>query len=557
MYVRIKTTPNTPKKAVQIVESWRSGDKVHQRIVRHVGTALDEMELKRLKDLAEYIKARLERESQPTVFEPEELAEMAIQAKRATEAEEKLPVDLTQLREEQRVIVGIHEIYGQIYKELGFDRSLGQPQRVVEANRKLYHLVMARIANPSSKRHTAGMLEGDFGIHLSLQGIYEMMDHITEERIGYIQQLSHKAALGILREKIDVIFYDCTTLYFESFTEDELKENGYSKDMKFNQPQVLLALMVTTQGFPIGYDLYPGSKFEGHTLQTAIEKIETKYQINNLIFVADSAMLSDDNLKLLEGLNKTYIVGARIKNTGKKLQQQILDRNNYNPVKWKNPQEDNNESLAKLDYGNQRTLYVTYSKSRAEKDRYDREKTIAKLQARLSRSNNPKDLISNYGYKKFIYLQGESTIMVDEEKLRKAAAWDGLHGIITNSKELSSEQILQQYHGLWQIEECFRLSKHDLRVRPIYHWTPKRVKAHIAICYIALVCIRHLEHRVATQYRKLSAEVIRNELVHAQVSILKHINTGVRYCIPSRLTVHLKKIYQVMGLKISDIPYKL
>lgn len=557
MYVRIKTTPNSPKKSVQIVASERVGNKVSQRIVRHVGTALDEDELKRLKELAEYIKSKLESDTQPMIFSPETMAEMAIEGRKKLTQDKELPVDLKKLREEQRVIVGIHEVYQKVYDEIGFHRCLGQPQRVVESHRKLFHTVMARIANPRSKRESVNMLEKDFGVHLSLQGIYEMMDKINEEKIEYIKDLSYQAAKKIFPEPINVVFYDCTTLYFESFIEDELKKNGYSKDMKFNQPQVLLALMVTTHGLPIGYELFPGSTFEGDTLEQAITIIENKFEIKNVIFVADSALLSDDNLKLLEKLGKTYIVGARIKNTSNVLKEQILDKSNYHSFTHTFSKEDNTETHATFDYGENRTLYVTYNQSRAEKDRYDREKNITKIKNKLSKSKNPKSLISNYGYKKYIELEGESKIIINEQKMIEDAKWDGLHGIVTNSTTFTASDVVSYYHGLWQIEECFRISKHDLKVRPIFHWTPKRVKAHIAICFIALVCVRHLEYRIATQYKKLSPEVIRNELIHIQVSILKHIDTSDRYVIPSKVSLNQRKIYQIMGMKLSDIPFKI
>ena len=556
MYIRVKTTPNSPKKSVQIVESKRIGNTVRQYIVRHVGTALDEDELKRLKELAEYIKSKLESEASPTLFAPEELAQMSIEAKKKKQAsEEELHVNIKQLREEQRIITGIHEIYSEIYNSIGFGKSLGHPQRIVEANRKLFHMVMARIAHPCSKKESASLLAKDFGVHLSLQGIYKMMDKLTDERIAFIQKLSYSSALDLFSEKIDVIFYDCTTLYFESFKEDDLKENGYSKDMKFNQPQVMLALMVTKEGIPVGYDVYPGSCFEGHTLENAINKLEEKYRINNLIFVADSAMLSEENLRLLEKLGKNYIVGARIKNVNDSIKAQILDKSNYQKLSLNSHSEAEGESVVSIDYHNGRKLYVTYNISRAEKDRYDREKAITKLKQKLLKSKNPKELLSNYGYKKFIKIVGNSTLQLDENQIEEAARWDGLHGIITNSKTMTIQQVVEHYHGLWQIEESFRISKHDLRIRPIFHWTPKRIKAHIAICYMALVCIRHLEHRVKLQYQKLSPEVIRNELLHVQLSILKDIKTGKRYAIPSKPTIHQKKIYQTLGLKLCDIPY--
>ena len=118
------------------------------------------------------------------------------------------------------------------------------------------------------------------------------------------------------------------------------------------------------------------------------------------------------------------------------------------------------------------------------------------------------------------------------------------------------EAILEQYRGLWQVEESFRITKHDLKVRPIFHWTPDRVKAHLAISFMAFCCVRHLEYRVALQYKKMSPEAIRQELIRIQSSILKDKN-GQRYVIPSKAGTDGLKIYQVMGLKYSTTPYRL
>ena len=120
MFIRIKTTPNSPKKAVQIVESVRVGDKVSQRIVRHVGTALSEMELLKMKELAEYIKAELEQEASPMLFAPEDIARMMIEAQ-AKESTADMKVDLTNIRETARVVIGIHKAYSVVYKQLKLD----------------------------------------------------------------------------------------------------------------------------------------------------------------------------------------------------------------------------------------------------------------------------------------------------------------------------------------------------------------------------------------------------------------------------------------------------
>ena len=113
--------------------------------------------------------------------------------------------------------------------------------------------------------------------------------------------------------KIDLIFFDATTLYFESFTEDELKQNGFSKDHKFGQPQVLLALMVTEQGIPIGYEVFPGSTYEGHTLIPMLESIKERYNLGKVVFVADSGLLNAANLQAMEDSGFKYIVGVRLR----------------------------------------------------------------------------------------------------------------------------------------------------------------------------------------------------------------------------------------------------
>lgn len=552
MFIRIKSSPNSPKRAVQIVKSVRSGNSVSQKIVRHIGTAFSDDELEKLKNLAEFIKTKLEAESAPTLFYPETLAEMVIEARKNKEEEKELNVNLKNLREEARIITGIHEVYGEIYKDLGFDNVLKNPKRNPGANKNLFNIVMARIANPSSKRGSVVQLEKDFGIKLSLEGVYKMMDKIDEQVTEKIELNSYQNAQRILKEKINVVFYDCTTLYFESFTEDELKANGYSKDMKFNQPQVLLGLLSTSEGLPIGYQVFPGSQYEGHTLEKAVEKIKEKYEVNEVVVVADSGLLSENNQAELEKNTMGYILGARIKNMNKSIIAQILNKNNYRTT-----DEETGSKITEINLSEEKRLIVTYCPKRAEKDKYDREKAIEKLKKKLSRSKDPFSLINNYGYKKYLKLEGDSQIKIDEVKLAKSALWDGLHGMITNRKDLTSHQVKEYYNQLWQIEESFRISKHDLRIRPIYHWTPKRIKAHIAISFMALVCVRHLEYRVKTQYKKLSPEVLRNELLHSQCSIVKDISTNKKYCIPSKTTDNLKKIYRSVGKTIDSIPFEV
>ena len=180
---------------------------------------------------------------------------------------------------------------------------------------------------------------------------------------------------------------------------------------------------------------------------------------------------------------------------------------------------------------------------------------IAKLIKKLERSDNPKELLSNHGNKRFIAM--ESAARLDEDKIREAERWDGLQGIVTNIRDMPHRELFARYRDLWQVEESFRVTKHDLRVRPIFHWVPGRVQAHLAISFMAFACIRHLSYRVALQKQRISPEVIRSALIHRQCSVLKHKRTGRRYVVPSKPTPNMEKIYDTMGLALSATPYEL
>lgn len=438
MFVRVKSTPNSPRLSVQIVENVRDGQKVKQKIVRHVGIAMNENELEKLKDVAEYIKANIEDEREPSLFAPETMAELAIEG-RKNKSEVPDSVKLKDVETVQDVITGVHDIYTDVYQELNFDKVIPRPASHENALNKLFHIVMGRIASPESKKKTVEFLENNFGISFSLDSVYRMMDLIDDECIKRINMFTKNSAEQLFKEKVKVLFYDCTTLYFESFTSDELKQNGYSKDLMFNQPQVLLALMATVEGLPLGYEVFPGATFEGNTLETMISKLKENYDIQSITFVADSAMLSRKNLDYLESEKIKYIVGCRIKNQSKDIVSIIQDISSYSQM---------GDEKAKEIVLEKNRIISTYSVTRAKKDAKDREDNILKMKKKLSSNKNPKSLISNSGYKKYLKLKGESEIEIDEEKIAQSAKFDGLHAVITNDMESNLSEIIEQYHNL-------------------------------------------------------------------------------------------------------------
>ena len=559
MFVRYKSTPNSVKTAVQVVENIRTGNKVKQKMVRHFGYALNDDEKEALKKLAQHYITELTDKRRPALFEKDSLMQLVVNAA-AKQNDSPLMVDLRNLKEEKRIRLGIHQTYGSLFDQIGFNHIVKNPSRKKATIELMRNIVMTRIAQPSSKRHSVHLLENEYGIKADVNAVYRMMDLLDDAAIDKIKKAGYDHTMGLLGGKVNVIFYDCTTLYFESFIEDDLKQNGYSnpdsyREAKFNQSQVLLAMMVTQSGLPIGYELFAGSTFEGNTLEDALKRLHENYKIDKLIFVADSALLSKSNIEKLQQLEQPFIVGARIKNSDAHTIREILDSTSYKELTETNTTQEKTTFKEITLKKNNLRLIVTHSPARAAKDKHDREKAIEQLTQRLSKSKNPKGLLNNYGYKKFVKVEGEATLSIDENKIAEAAQWDGLHGIITNITNEPVQQILAPYKGLWQIEETFRISKHDLQMRPIFHWTQKRIKAHIAICFMALVCVRSLEYKVHLQYKKLSPAVILSQLMRVEASLIKDYKTNKWYCMPSTASQDAKKIYQVLGLKWSDTPY--
>jgi len=550
MFVRIKTTPNSPRKSVQIVQSVRKADRISQKIVRHVGIAHDEQELKQLKDLAESIKIKLEADNQYLLFGPEEIARLRTKETKH-EQEEDYKVNLKNLKEEQRLVSGIHDIYGSLFDNLGYKNIIKNPARYKSDIKIFRDIVLAQIANPQSKRASVDMLEEDFGISIDLNRVYQMMDKLDETPIERLNDLAYKNTSDLFKGKIDVIFFDCTTLYFETFEEDEFRKNGYSKDLKFNQPQVLLALMVTKEGLPVGYKAFEGSTYEGHTLIPILKELKKKYILDKVIFVADAGMLNEPNITELEAEKIEYVVGMRLKNLPKKLQSCILDHGNYKEVKGI---EKDEYKIGEFEHKGRRII-VNYSARRARKDARDREKAVEKLRKKLLKQKNPKEYMSNYGNRKYLKVDGNVSIELNDEKIEKASRWDGLHGVVTNAENLSEQEILKQYNHLWEVENAFRITKHDLKVRPVFHWKPRRVKAHIAIAFVSYSVVKYLEYRVRLQHRKMSPEKIRQCLVRVQTSVLYDNVKRIRYGLPSRITQDARKIYKICNVTQKLTPF--
>ena len=344
---------------------------------------------------------------------------------------------------------------------------------------------------PKSKLKTTEYLYRYEQKEWSEDAIYRYMDKLHSTQKEFVQQISYAHSLKVLGGQINVVFYDVTTLYFEIDQEDELRKTGFSKEGKHQNPQIILGLLVSKNGYPLAYDIYQGNKFEAHTLLPIIYSFKSKYKIEKLTIIADSGLLSQSNIEEIQKKNYEFILGARIKNQKYTVQQKIL-----------NLQLKNGES--QLIQTNDLKLIVSYSDDRAKKDRYNREKGLRKLEKQVRTGKLTKSSINNRGYNKYLKLEGELNVKIDLEKFNQDAQWDGLKGYITNSS-LTKGEILENYHHLWKIEKAFRIAKTDLKIRPIYHRLQRRIEAHICLTFAAYKVYKELERQLKEKQVPYSA----------------------------------------------------
>lgn len=358
VFVRIKERSNG-KRVVQIVESVRQGDQVRQKVFRHVGQGQTDQEIQVLNGLAESIIVEHNNAANPVLpcIDPS-LIHAPCQRKKAIDDR----VCMSDLREEKRINNGIVDVFGKLYDELGFGSIIRNTRKNAQWNTILKACVLARVATPLSKRATSFLLERDYDIHIPYEKIYDMMDHLFKQE-KRVKKLVGLTTLHLFQQAVDILFFDVTTLYFESTEQDELRHFGFSKGCKFKEVQVMLALVTTTDGHPIDDQLFPGNTYEGHTLIEMVKTLKHQYRVNDILLVADRAMFSEANLALKEKEGIQYIVAARLKSMTQTMKTQILNSQGYrgilvcNQFHWANEFEHKESGLV-----------VSYSSNRAKKD---------------------------------------------------------------------------------------------------------------------------------------------------------------------------------------------
>ena len=410
-------------------------------ILKHIGSANNEDELSLLKQQAlDWIK---ENHSQKSLFQKEK-----------------------------------EDLYYKHYKYLGFtyqyayeflEKVFLQFNFHKHLNILTKNIIISQILEPSSKRQNLINLKLYFGIKHNLNQLYNQLSKFDQD----LKKKIEKEIIEIAQKEFDFDFsfvlYDVTTLYFESFKNDEFKTAGFSKDNKHNQPQIVIGLVVTKQGFPVHYQIFKGNTFEGNTFMPSVLDFKRQYDIKSLTVVADSAMLSKQNLDNLIKNQINYIISARLanlKNETIKLIYQKISRKDRETIRLDN-------------------LIIEYKSDRYKKDLKEMENQIEKAK----KYENTKTTKNT----RLKFLKNDTvTYSLNQDLIDKTKILLGMKGYFTNLA-LSDQDVINYYHDLFKIEHAFRIAKSDLEIRPIYHQKENPIKNHVLICFICLAISIYLE----------------------------------------------------------------
>lgn len=418
-------------------------------IIKHIGSGTSEEEIAAMNEMAKVFIADYTRQSY--LFEESKPNDQAVLVS-------------------QCEYVGIYYTY--LYDVLrAVQHQIGY---ILEPDTLLNDLVVMRIFEPASKLRSIEFMETYFGIKHRRQRFYESA-HKWLGLKGEIEKKTINFAKKQYGFDFSLLFYDVTTLYFETFSEDELRKNGFSKDNKSQQPQIVVALMVTPEGFPVSYEVFSGNTFEGHTLIPVIKTFIKKHEVENFTVVADAAMISAENIEALQVDKINYIVGARLGNVPSGLLATI-DANL--------PRIDGNILRLKTDNG---YLICSFSKKRYNKDKHEMNKQIDRAKSMLRQPSK---------VKRIKYLKsGDNKMTLNEKLIDKTTKLLGIKGYYTDIEEAVADNatIISRYHDLYKVEQAFRISKNDLQTRPIFHFKEEPIQLHMLICFMALAVSKHIE----------------------------------------------------------------
>jgi hypothetical protein len=462
MFIRIKRGGNRthPHDYLQIVESYREGTSVRQRVLVTLGR-LDQLQAEGqldglIKSLCRFSEAL-----------------------RVLEASKLPAIDACSAKPWGPALV-----FGRLWERQGIAgilEGLGEARRLeFDLERVGFALSLQRLMEPGSDLQGSRWVktvEAPGFEKIELQHLYRGVGLLSDLRESLEKQL-YLQDRDLFNQNLDLVFVDTTSTYMYRDIESPLWRRGHSRDHRPDLPQVILAIVVDRQGWPIAWEVMPGNRADGKAFQELIGLLRRRFQIGRVIVVADRGMVSKENLELLTQDGEfpfDYIVGCRMRKQ-KEVTEEVLSRGGrYHEVSQK-------LKVKEVEVKGHRYV-VCLNEEEAKKDKTARESMLKALGEKLAKGG-PKALLGNRGYARFLKTR-RGAWEIDDEAVKKDERLDGKFVLRTTTR-LSAEEVAQAYKGLWRVERTFREQKSTLEIRPIYHQTDRQCVGHIVASFLAL-----------------------------------------------------------------------
>ena len=378
---------------------------------------------------------------------------------------------------------GIILVLRQIWERLGFGnifrRHLQKRKNKKNLAEAIFMLVANRLLMPFSELRVMQwkeeVYEPEWG-KLTLSDLYRALDFLVENKEESEVEIFQKTA-NLFNQKLDLILFDTTSIRYWGEGKTDLLRYGYSKEKRGDLRQLIVGILMSKEGIPVGHEVWPGNTSDMKAFLEILEKVKSKFQIDKIVWVCDRGMVSEENLKEAQRAGHEYIVGIKMRQLSEAEQKKLLDTGDMIKI-------HSDLFVKEVEVKGEGRYIVCYNPTEAayEKRKRDFFKEILRKKV-LERTD--KEWIMKNGYKKYIDIDS-GVIKMNEERLAKEEIFDGKWVLLTNT-ELPSREAALYYKSLWQIEASFRDLKHELEVNPIYHFTERRIRAHIFVCFLALV----------------------------------------------------------------------
>lgn len=539
MFARVKKSGNN--EYLQIVENRKIAGKVVQRVVSTVGR-LDRL---RAKGEIETLVRSLSRFSEKVLLVLSGKSEVAAETRK----------------------IGPALIFERLWQELGIAKVLRQllNGRLYGFNveRAIFLTVLHRLLVSGSDRF-CNQWRRDYVIdgaeELELHQLYRAMAFLGEEVLDQVQAtpFSPRCSKDLVEEalfarnrnlfsSLDLVFFDTTSIYFEGQGGAELGRKGFSKDHRPDLNQMIVGVVLDDQGMPLCCEMWPGNTTDVKTLVPVLERIRNRFHVVNSCLVADRGMISQETLNVLEDPASTtpYILGVRMRQL-KEVREEVLARagrfQEVTPVGTST--KDPSPLKVKEVWLGEKRYIVCLNPKQAVKDAADREAILEALRDKLIK--NPKGLVGNKGYRKYLKIQ-RGSVTINMAKVKQESRFDGKWVLQTNTK-LPAATVALKYKELWQVEQAFRDIKTMFETRPVFHKCTETIRGHVFCSFLALMLRKELYRRLEAHGHSFEWADIKQDLKALQETIIE--DDGKRLAVRSQCLGTCGKLFQSVGVAI-------